>query len=77
MPRYFFDFTDTGESYPDSDGTELPDYESAKIETVQALVEIARDALCDEDHRELAFQVRDETGKPILQVMLNFEMLAH
>lgn len=76
MPRYFFDFMDTGEAYPDCYGTELPDCESAKIETAMALIEIARVALHDQDYRELAFKVRDESGKPLLQMVLNLEMLA-
>ena len=40
-----------------------------------ALMEIAKVALHDQDYRELAFKVRDESGKPLLQMVLNLEML--
>ncbi|MER8549466.1 hypothetical protein [Mesorhizobium sp. M0203] len=45
MPRFFFDFTDTGQVFPDVEGTDLPDLEAAKQEAVRALVEITKDKL--------------------------------
>ncbi|MEP6565224.1 MAG: hypothetical protein ABJB10_08785 [Mesorhizobium sp.] len=60
MTRYFFDFLDTGEEFPDPEGTELADLEAAKDEAVRALADIARDVLPDGNHRELVFNVRDE-----------------
>ena len=43
MPRFYFDVTDTGRTYPDPEGTELPDLERARAEALATLGGIARD----------------------------------
>ncbi|MER9052758.1 hypothetical protein [Mesorhizobium sp. M0910] len=53
MPRYFFDFTDTGKVFLDVVGTDLPDLEAAKAEAVKALVEITKDKLPDGPFEDL------------------------
>lgn len=45
MPRYFLDFTDTGELLRDYEGMELVDLEAARLEALAALGEIAKDQL--------------------------------
>ncbi|QND58007.1 DUF6894 family protein [Mesorhizobium huakuii] len=74
MPLYFFDFSDTGESYPDTVGTGLISFDAAKDEAVRALMEMAREMLPDGAYRELTFKVRDETGRQLVQVTIKFEL---
>ena len=52
MPRYFLDFTDTGELLRDDEGMELVDLEAARMEALASLGEIAKDQLRDGDHRD-------------------------
>jgi hypothetical protein len=47
MPRYFLDFTDTGELLRDDEGMELVDLEAARMEALASLGEIAKDQLRD------------------------------
>lgn len=42
MPRYHFHIED-GRSFPDHDGTELPDLESARIEAIRLFGGLLRD----------------------------------
>ncbi|MER8956495.1 hypothetical protein NKH98_28040 [Mesorhizobium sp. M0833] len=76
MPRYFFDFTDTGKVFLDVVGTDLPDLEAAKQEAVKALVEITKDKLPDGPYREFVMTVRDESNETFLEAMIKFEMRA-
>jgi uncharacterized protein YbaA (DUF1428 family) len=74
MPRYFFDFTDTGKVFLDVEGTDLPDLEAAKQEAVKALGEITKDKLPDGSYREFVMTVRDESNETFLEAMVEFEM---
>ena len=59
MPRYFLDFTDTGELLRDYEGMELVDLESAHLEALAALGEIAKDQLRDGEHRGFVIDIRE------------------
>ncbi|RWI10916.1 hypothetical protein [Mesorhizobium sp.] len=74
MPRFFFDFADAGATYPDTEGTELPNVEAAKAEAATALAEIVRDRSRDGIYRELVVTVRSEIGEILLQVVARFEI---
>jgi hypothetical protein len=74
MALYFFDFSDTGKDYPDTEGTELKSFDAVKDEAVRALMEMAREMLPDGPYRELTFKVRDETGSHLIQVVIKFEL---
>lgn len=73
MPRYFFDFTDTGTHTPDPEGTDLPTENDAKEEAIRALVEIVGELLPDGNHRELSFTVRDQAGQRLMELALRFD----
>jgi hypothetical protein len=62
MPLYFFDITDNGKGFPDTEGTDLADLETAREEALATLGEIARDRLPDGDRREFVIKVRDGDG---------------
>jgi hypothetical protein len=60
MPLYFFDVTDNGRGFRDTEGTELADLEAPRQEALATLGEIARDKLPDRDRREFAITHRVE-----------------
>jgi hypothetical protein len=45
MPRYYFQLTDQGQVFHDSEGTECRDDEAARHEAAVALTEVAREVL--------------------------------
>ncbi|ESZ25010.1 MULTISPECIES: hypothetical protein [unclassified Mesorhizobium] len=75
MARFYFDLTDNGEFYPDTKGTELPSVEAVEDEAARALLEIAKDAMPDGTHRQVAFHVRDDTNAALLVVKVTFELI--
>lgn len=77
MPRYFFDFADANELYPDDQGTDLPDVESARLEAAKALAAIVKDK-ADGSSRDFTMIVRTETGQVLLYARIKFEIeMAH
>ena len=74
MPRFFFDFDDTGKQYPDTEGTDLDHFDAAKDDAVSALVEMAKDVLADGAYRELTYKVRNEHGRQLMLVGIKFEL---
>ncbi|MER8638976.1 hypothetical protein NKJ81_27005 [Mesorhizobium sp. M0018] len=77
MPRYFFDFADANELYPDDQGTDLPDVESARLEAAKALAAIVKDK-ADGSSRDFTMIVRTETGQVLLHARIKFEIeMAH
>lgn len=74
MPRYFFDLSSNGETFPDPEGSELPNLESAEDEAAKTLLEIAREKLPDGTYHEASIQVRDEAGNQLVQIVLKFEL---
>lgn len=60
MPRYFFDLTMDDDLYPDTVGVEGPDATAMRREALNALSEMARDAIrVGGDRRDLHMDVRD------------------
>ncbi|RWE78236.1 hypothetical protein [Mesorhizobium sp.] len=74
MPKYFFDFSDTGESSPDEAGTELASFEAAKAEAVRSLMEMTAEVPLGGTHRELTMTVRDESGRNLARAVITFEV---
>jgi hypothetical protein len=73
MPRFFFDFMDADDPYPDDQGTDLPDVETAEAEASRALAEIIRDKVRDGSCREIAVKVRSEAGEPLLNATFKLQ----
>ena len=72
MPRYFFDIHD-GELHPDNEGTECADLDQVHQEAMNALPEIARDAIpSDGDRQAYTVHVRDEANNLIYMATLTF-----
>ncbi|TIX46555.1 MAG: hypothetical protein E5V36_00845 [Mesorhizobium sp.] len=77
MPRYFFDFADANDVYPDDQGTDLPDVEAAKVEAAKALAAIVKDK-ADGSAQDFAMIVRTETGEVLLHARIRLEIdMAH
>lgn len=68
MPRYHFNICD-GVCLPDANGTELPDWQAARLEAVRRAGEILKDApqsvALGEDWR---IEVTDSTGLILFQM---------
>jgi hypothetical protein len=73
--RYFSDFHNNGHVSIDGHGSELFGIDDVKDEAITTLVEIMPYALRSGDKRELAISVRDEDGKPVLKVVVIFEVI--
>jgi len=63
MPRFFFDIRADQHVARDGEGDELPGWQEARECAVEILPDIARGDRVDDDRREFAVQVRDETGR--------------
>ena len=74
MPRYYFDSRDGEELVSDDTGVILPSIEHAREQAAQALAELAKDVLAGSVHRELATEIRNEAGEPLLRATLVFEV---
>ena len=74
MPRYFFHVTD-GKSYPDTEGTELPDLDAARAEAFRTLGDILK-------HKdtwksgEWQIDIADAEGQGLLKLMLTLRETA-
>jgi hypothetical protein len=74
MPRYYFDNRDGEKLVPNDTGVVLPSIEQARDQAAQALAELAKDVLAGSIHRELATEIRNEAGEPLLRATLVFEV---
>jgi hypothetical protein len=74
MARYFFDWRDNQSFDEDDEGMELPDLEAVKIEASRSLLERAHDILPGLDKHSLSIEVRDESGRPLLSIILILEI---
>ncbi|ARP67748.1 hypothetical protein A9K65_013945 [Mesorhizobium sp. WSM1497] len=72
MPRYFFDFWEDGNLIADKEGTDLPDFEAARDEGFLDLMELANDILPRNGAHELKLVVRDEAGRDVIALSLNY-----
>ena len=76
MPRYYFDFMDSGGLLVDDEGRELGDLQAVQIEAARSLIDMARDSLLDAAAGlidRIAVQVRDDAG-PVMNVRFRFEI---
>ena len=74
MARYFFDWRDGDNFDEDVEGMELPDLEAAKIEASRSLLEHAHDIPPSFERQSLSIEVRDESGKSLLNIVLVLEI---
>jgi hypothetical protein len=74
MPLYFFDVTDTGNVFPDTEGTQLAGLGEARHEALRTLGEIAKDKLPDGDFRTLVIEIRESNGPVILTASLSLNV---
>jgi hypothetical protein len=73
MARYYFDYRDNDQFFPDGVGSDLSSVEAVKREATRALTELARDVLPGSAVRTLSIEVRTESG-PVLRASLRFEI---
>ena len=77
MPRYFFDLRDGDDLAVDEEGMELRDIQAVQEEAARSLADMARDEVRRhapvKKHR-MAIEVRDDSGRPVLQVKFTFEV---
>jgi len=66
MPQYRFNVRRDERLFLDPESQELPGIEEAEAEALHALAEMAKDAIPGTMDRELAVEVADETGRPLL-----------
>jgi hypothetical protein len=74
MARYFFDWRDNENFDEDDEGTDLPDLEAVKVEASRSLLERAHEILPGRDRHTLSIEVRDESGRPLLSIVLILEV---
>ncbi len=68
MPRFFFDVSLNGVcEEPDDSGLVLPDMAAAQREALVAAADILREAVLEDNRRQLAIQIR--RGKEVLSVV--------
>jgi len=72
MAIYHFDYRDNEKLVPDKQGTEIADLETARIDAIRILAELAR-GIDQPDHRVLSIEIR-EGHKPLLQVSLTLDI---
>jgi hypothetical protein len=70
MPQYRFNVRRDERLFLDPESQELRGIEEAEAEALQVLAEIAKDAIPETMNWELAVEVADETGKPLLVAKL-------
>ena len=74
MARYFFDWRDNANFDEDDEGIELPDLQAVKVEASRSLLERARDILPGSDRHSLSIEVRDNSGRRLLSIILILEI---
>ena len=76
MPRYYFDLWKGNELTRDEEGTDMPGPNAAKDEVREALGQLAKEELMQENpSRELRVMAKDGT-KPIFQARLQLDLEA-
>ena len=70
MPQYRFNVRRDELLFFDPESQELPGIEEAEAEALHVLAEMAKDAIPGTMNRELAVEVADKTGKPLLVAKL-------
>jgi len=72
MPRYLFDMREGDVLVPDEIGIEFDGLGTAEAEAVRALLELAHEAVPGATRRDIAVEVRDGDGQPVLRAALSF-----
>ena len=75
MAVYYFDTRDNDRFIEDSEGLEFDDFEDVKKQAALSLAELARDVTPGTLERKLAVEVKDDWRRPVLRVVLTFEVL--
>lgn len=70
MPRYYFDTNDGRSLAVDQTGLDLATMEEVRWAALDALPDMARDALPRHPVREISVQVRDEEGRVVFTASL-------
>lgn len=80
MPRFFFELCDGGEVYHDAQGTNLPNLTEAQNRAFDLLRKVVPQVLrrngSEHRYRDLAYTVRDSTGRQIMKVRFELGTLA-
>ncbi len=74
MRRYYFDWREGDEIFPDEEGLELSIIEEVQGEAARTMADLMRDAIHQEEDvgYPMAIEVRDDEG-PVLQLKFTFE----
>jgi len=73
MPRYFFDLFENGSHQADIIGLDFDTLDQVRLEAMQALPSIARDAVPkDGDRQSFTVLAKDEAGKSVYTATLTF-----
>jgi hypothetical protein len=70
MPRFFFHLRRDGSRVDDTDGMELGDLVSAKVEARRSAVEIVRESEKQGERFEGKIEVADKSGKVVATALL-------
>ena len=70
MPLFFFETFDGEVCHGDSQGTALPDKETARLEALKALPDMAREKIPDGDLRTFRTIVRDDVGDVVYEACM-------
>jgi hypothetical protein len=73
MVRYYFDAHD-GDLVRDEIGIDCENLDQVLIEATAGLADFARDVIPNAKSLELAIQVRDEQGRPVMQAILRLQI---
>ena len=73
MPRFFFDTDDGTGLTADDDGHDLADVERLRFLALDALPDLAREAMPADDDRILWIYVRDEQGEYVFEASLSLK----
>ena len=74
MPRFFFDFHDSGRDRgADSEGLDLENEEIARKEAMVAVLQVLQLEETDDDRRRVECRVRNDSGKEVYKVSLSLE----
>ena len=74
MPVYFFDRSEDGEFSRGDYPIECASVDEARREAVRALAEIAKEEFPNGDRRQIAIQIREDGGPPILSASLSLRV---
>jgi hypothetical protein len=74
MARYYFDVRDNDDLYQDDEGVDVSGAEVIKKQAALSLLEIAMEHAERRLRSDLSIEVRDEASRPVIRVVLSFEI---